>query len=93
MRLLQNSFVLAGILLALFSPRLVSAQQIMVKLVDGRNGRTLIRNQSVGIWLAEKALGMPNQTTSRATGESTKPCGLTLRESRLFQSLLNRFLL
>lgn len=33
----------------------------MVKLVDGRTGRTL-KNQIVAIWLAEKAIGVPNQT-------------------------------
>ena len=38
-----------------------TGQRIVVKLVDGRNGRTL-KNQSVAIWLAEKAIGMPNQT-------------------------------
>lgn len=38
-----------------------TTQQIVVKFVDGRSGRSL-KNQSVAIWLAEKALGMPNQT-------------------------------
>ena len=60
-RFLSNSFALAGVLLALFSPRLVTAQQIAVKLVDGRNGRAL-KDQAVTIWLAEKAVGMPSQT-------------------------------
>jgi hypothetical protein len=32
-----------------------------VKLVDGRNSRTL-KDQAVAIWLGEKSLGMPNQT-------------------------------
>jgi hypothetical protein len=60
-RFLPNSFALAGVLLALFSPRLVTAQQIAVKLVDGRNGRAL-KDQAVAIWLGEKAVGMPGQT-------------------------------
>ena len=59
-RFLPNSFALAGVLLALFSPRLVTAQQIAVKLVDGRNGRAL-KDQAVAIWLGEKA-GLPSQT-------------------------------
>jgi hypothetical protein len=59
-RFLPNSVALAGVLLALFSPRPVTAQQIAVKLVDGRNGRAL-KDQAVAIWLGEKA-GMPSQT-------------------------------
>jgi hypothetical protein len=43
-----------------------TAQEIMVKLVDGRNGRTL-KNQSVEIWLAEKSLGMPTKTVRTNT--------------------------
>jgi hypothetical protein len=43
-----------------------AGQKIMVKLVDGRNGRTL-RDQSVAIWLAEKAIGMPNQSVRTNT--------------------------
>jgi len=61
-RWLWNRFFrLAGILLALFVPCLATAQQITVKLVDGRNGRAL-GNQSVAIWLAEKPVGVPAQT-------------------------------
>jgi hypothetical protein len=60
-RLLLNSFAFVGVFLASFSPQLGTSQQIMVKLIDGRNGRTL-RNQSVEIWLAEKSVGMPNET-------------------------------
>src|SRR5271166_3068307 len=37
-----------------------ATQQIVVKLVDGRNGRSL-KNGTVVIWLGEKD-GMPNQT-------------------------------
>jgi hypothetical protein len=53
-------FRVAGTLLA-FAPCLATAQQITVKLVDGRNGRAL-RNQIVAIWLAEKPVGVPAQT-------------------------------
>jgi len=50
----------AGILLVTFVPCLATAQQIAVRLVDGRNGRAL-RKQSVAIWLAEKMIGVPAQ--------------------------------
>jgi hypothetical protein len=66
MKLLQNSFALAGVLLALFSPQLGTAQQITVKLLDGRSGRTL-KNQIVDICLAEKTFGMPTQTVRTNT--------------------------
>jgi hypothetical protein len=59
---LSNRFLrVAGILFALCLSRLATAQQITVKLVDGRNGRAL-QNQSVAIWLAEKPAGVPAQT-------------------------------
>jgi hypothetical protein len=72
-RLLPNFFALAGVLLALSSPQPGAAQQIMVKLIDGRNGRSL-KNQSVNIWLAEKPVGMPNQTVrTNAQGIAVVP--------------------
>jgi hypothetical protein len=55
------SIVFAGVLSALYSPRAVTAQQITIKLVDGRNGRAL-KNQVVAVWRGEKSVGMPTQT-------------------------------
>jgi hypothetical protein len=57
-RLLLKPVTLA--FFALFFLRPIPAQQIMVKLVDGRTGRAL-RNQYVEIWLAEKPFGTPTQ--------------------------------
>jgi len=51
----------ALILLTAFVAQIGSAQQIAVKLVDGRNGRAL-KDQAVVIWPGEKPVGMPGQT-------------------------------
>jgi hypothetical protein len=51
----------ALVLLTAFLAQVGTAQQIAVKLVDGRNGRAL-KDQAVAIWLGEKAVGMPGQT-------------------------------
>jgi hypothetical protein len=51
---------IVAILLAMFMSCPAAAQQIAVKLIDGRNGRALGK-QSVAIWLAEKMVGVPAQ--------------------------------
>ncbi len=51
----------ALVLLTALVAQIGSAQQIAVKLVDGRNGRAL-KDQAVVIWLGEKPVGMPGQT-------------------------------
>jgi len=47
-----------GTLLALLLSQPATAQQITVKLVDGRNGHAL-KNQSIGLWLGDRAIGNP----------------------------------
>jgi hypothetical protein len=49
---------IAGTLLALLLSQSATAQQITVKLVDGRNGHAL-KNQSIGLWLGHRAIGNP----------------------------------
>ena len=49
---------IVGTLLALLLSQSATAQQITVKLVDGRNGHAL-KKQSVGLWLGDRAIGNP----------------------------------
>jgi hypothetical protein len=49
---------IAGTLFALLLSQSAIAQQITVRLVDGRNGRAL-KQQSVGLWLGDRAIGKP----------------------------------
>ena len=49
---------IAGTLLVLLLSQSATAQQITVKLVDGRNGHAL-KNQSIGLWLGDRAIGNP----------------------------------
>jgi hypothetical protein len=49
---------IAGTWIAVLLSQSATAQQITVKLVDGRNGHAL-RNQSIGLWLGDRAIGNP----------------------------------
>ena len=50
---------IAGTLLALLLSQSAAAQQVTVKLVDGRNGHALT-HQSIGLWLGDGANGNPD---------------------------------
>jgi hypothetical protein len=49
---------IAGTLLALLLSLSATAQQVTVKVVEGRNGHAL-KQQSIGLWLGERAIGNP----------------------------------
>ena len=54
---------IAGTLLALLLSQSAAAQQVTVKLVDGRNGHAL-KQQTIGVWLGDRGQGNPDVTAN-----------------------------